>query len=94
MNLRAIARGLKRPSGRYQVCAEFIAPTPTLVVHGRTDGFCPPSDAQDVYDRIGGPKRIVWLDTTNHIDLYDVAGYVDPAVDAVAAWMHQSLAVP
>lgn len=76
------------------VGAEFIAPTPTLVVHGRTDGFCPPSDAQDVYDRIGGPKRIVWLDTTNHIDLYDVAGYVDPAVDAVAAWMHQSLAVP
>ncbi len=76
------------------VGADFIAPTPTLIVHGHTDDFCSPTDAQDAYDRIVGPKRILWLDTTNHIDLYDVSTYVDRAVDAVAEWMDQSLTGP
>ena len=76
------------------VGADFIAPTPTLIVHGHTDDYCSPADAQSVYDRIAGPKQIMWLDTTNHIDLYDVPTYVDPAVDAVARWMYESLTLP
>ena len=71
--------------------ADFIAPTPTLIVHGRTDDFCSPTGAQDAFDRIGGPKELVWLDTTNHIDLYDQPQYVEPAVDRVAAWMDEHL---
>ena len=74
--------------------ADFIAPTPTLIVHGRRDDFCPPADAQRVYDQISGPKELMWLDTTNHIDLYDVASYVDPAVERVAGWMDEFLAGP
>ena len=38
--------------------ADFIAPTPTLIVHGRLDDFCSPADAQDVYDRITGPEGV------------------------------------
>jgi fermentation-respiration switch protein FrsA (DUF1100 family) len=72
--------------------ADFIAPTPTLVVHGRRDDYCSPEGAQRVHDRIAGPKDVLWLDTTNHIDLYDVPRYVDPAVERVTTWMTDHLA--
>ena len=72
--------------------ADFIAPTPLLIVHGRTDAYCSPEGAQAVFDRAGGPKDIVWLDTTNHIDLYDVERYVEPAVARCADWFGEHLA--
>ena len=75
----------------FAIGADFVAPTPTLVVHGRTDGFCSPSAAADVFGRIGGPKSIRWLETTNHIEMYDDPAFVDPAVDAVADWMQAHL---
>ncbi len=71
--------------------AEFIAPTPTLVVHGRTDDYCTPEQAAEMYERIGGPKDVMWLDTTNHIDLYDQEAYVGPAVEQVTEWMTRHL---
>lgn len=71
--------------------ADFIGPTPTLIVHGRTDNFCSPEGAQDAYDRIDGTKELMWLDTTNHIDLYDQEAYVDPAIDRIAGWMTEYL---
>ena len=71
--------------------ADFLGPTPALVVHGRTDNFCSPAGAQAIYDRLTGPKDLMWLDTSNHIDLYDQPAYVDPAVDRVAGWMTEHL---
>ncbi|MEM9203589.1 MAG: alpha/beta hydrolase [Actinomycetota bacterium] len=71
--------------------AEFIEATPTLIVHGRTDEFCSPDAAAEIYERMAGTKDIMWLDTTNHIDLYDVSTYVDPAAERVAAWMGEHL---
>jgi fermentation-respiration switch protein FrsA (DUF1100 family) len=71
--------------------ADFVAPTPTLVVHGRNDDFCSPAGAQDAFDRIGGPKELLWLDTSNHIDLYDQPPYVGPAVDRITTWMDEHL---
>lgn len=67
--------------------ADFIGPTPTLIVHGRTDDFCSPEGAQDAHDRIDGTKELMWLETTNHIDLYDQPAYVDPAIDRISEWM-------
>jgi uncharacterized protein len=69
----------------------LLAPTPLLIVHGRTDAFLPPEDAQLAYERAGEPKEVVWLDTTNHIDLYDVDAYVNPAADHTAAWFDKHL---
>jgi hypothetical protein len=63
-----------------------------LIVHGRTDAYCSPEGAQAVFDRAGGPKDILWLDTTNHIDLYDVDRFVDPAVARCSAWFAEHLA--
>jgi hypothetical protein len=44
-----------------------------------------------MFDRIGGPKRLEWLDTTNHIDLYDNPTHVDPAIDLLAAFFTRGL---
>ena len=40
------------------------------------------------------PKRLMWLDTTNHIDLYGVSHYVGPAVAATVAWFDRHLTRP
>jgi uncharacterized protein len=69
--------------------ADFISPTPALIVHGRIDEYCSPTAAEAVFERITGPKELMWLDTTNHIDLYDQPQYVEPAVDRVAEWMSE-----
>jgi len=72
--------------------ADFVSPTPLLIVHGRTDAFTTPEQAQAAFERAGQPKELVWLDTTNHIDLYDVPEYVDSAVAATVAWFDRHLA--
>ncbi len=71
--------------------ADFIAPTPTLIVHGRTDLFCSPEAAAKTYERIRGTKELMWLDTTNHIDLYDQPEFVGPAIERITDWMTQYL---
>jgi fermentation-respiration switch protein FrsA (DUF1100 family) len=74
--------------------ADFIGPTPLLIVHGRTDAYCSPEGAQAVFDRAAGPKDLLWLDTTNHIDLYDVDRFVGPAVARCVAWFDEHLGAP
>ena len=49
--------------------ADLLDATPTLVVHGRADDFCPPAAAEALYRRLPWVRDIVWLDTTEHIDL-------------------------
>ena len=71
---------------------ELLDRTPFLVVHGRVDAFCTPEGAQIAYDRAPGPKEIEWLDTTNHIDLYDKPEYVEPAIERTAAFLAENLA--
>lgn len=71
--------------------SDFISPTPTLIVHGRTDAFCSPDGARDAHDRIAGTKDLLWLDTANHIDLYDQPAFVEPAIDRITEWMAEYL---
>lgn len=66
--------------------ADLVSPTPLLMVHGTTDDYCSPEDARAVFERVGEPKRMVWLPTTNHIDLYDVPEYTDPAVEEIVGF--------
>lgn len=70
---------------------DFLAPTPLLVIHGRTDAYCPPDDARRTHERATGTKEIVWLDAAEHIDLYDNPTFVDPAIDHTATWLHTHL---
>lgn len=47
--------------------------------------------AQEVYDKTGDPKEIMWVDATNHIDLYDVEKYFVPAVNKTIEWFTKYL---
>jgi fermentation-respiration switch protein FrsA (DUF1100 family) len=71
--------------------AHHVSPTPLLIVHGREDKYCLPKFAQQVYDEAGEPKEILWLDTTNHIDLYDNEKYVVPAIKRTVEWFNTHL---
>jgi uncharacterized protein len=72
--------------------ADFLSGTPALFIHGRRDGFCSPGAAQATYRRAQtADKEFRWLDTTNHIDLYDNPAYVDPAVAYLSDWLSQRL---
>jgi len=71
--------------------ADFLSPTPGVIVHGVQDAYCSPDGARDAYERMGEPKRIVWLDAKLHIDLYDIEPYVSQAVEAVAAFLTEHL---
>jgi uncharacterized protein len=71
--------------------ADFISPTPMLIVHGKVDAFCSPESAQAAFDRAGEPKELVWLPTTNHIDLYDQEEYVAPALTHAGDWFERHL---
>jgi fermentation-respiration switch protein FrsA (DUF1100 family) len=71
--------------------ADFLGPTPAIVVHGRTDAYCSPEQAAAIHERLAGPKRMLWLDTTNHIDLYDRPAYVGPAASALSVWFDEHL---
>ena len=71
--------------------ADLLGDTPLLLVHGRTDAYCPPAGAQAAHDRTPGRRELLWLDAARHIDLYDDPRFVVPAADAVARFLHAEL---
>jgi len=71
--------------------ADFLSPTPGLIVHGVEDAYCSPEGAREAYQRMGEPKRMVWLDAKLHIDLYDTEPYLAQAVEAVTAFLAERL---
>lgn len=73
------------------VGADFLDMAPALFVHGRRDDFCSPQAAQAAYDRVTSKKEFVWLDTANHVDLYDNPTFVEPAIARAGAWLNDHL---
>ncbi|MGH2600362.1 MAG: alpha/beta hydrolase [Dehalococcoidia bacterium] len=71
--------------------APLVAPAPLLIVHGTTDFFLLPEYAQAAYDAAVGPKQIIWIETHNHIELYDQDPYVSQAVEALVPWLDANL---
>ncbi len=72
--------------------AQLLEQTPLLVVHGTTDAYCSPAAAQAVHDRSPGPRTLAWIDTTNHIELYDDDTAVGEAVAHLQAFFGRELA--
>ena len=72
--------------------APLVAPTPLLIVHGTRDLFLLPEYAQAAYDAALGPKQLVWIETHNHIELYDQDPYVSQAVAALVEFLNRHLA--
>jgi uncharacterized protein len=71
--------------------AHLVAPRPLLVIHGTTDVLLPPRYAQEVYDRAGEPKQLHWVETSNHVELYDQAPFVPQAIDTLRDWLAEHL---
>ena len=63
-----------------------------LIVHGTRDLFLLPEYAQATYDAARGPKQLVWIETHNHIELYDQDPYVSQAVTALIGFLDKHLA--
>ncbi|WP_043635004.1 alpha/beta hydrolase [Nonomuraea candida] len=71
--------------------SDFLSPKPALIVHGVVDRYCSPEGAEEVFRRLDRPKKIVWVDAKQHIDLYDREPYVTQAVDATADFLAEHL---
>ena len=69
--------------------APLVTPTPLMIVHGTLDLFLLPEYAQAAYDAAKGTKELVWIDTHNHIELYDHRPYVDLAAAHAVRWLDQ-----
>ncbi len=72
--------------------ADLLELTPLLVVHGTVDDYCTPAAAQALYDRAAGRKELRWVETTNHIDLYDEPVHLDQAMTALTGFYRRELA--
>ena len=71
--------------------APLVAPAPLLVLHGTVDLFLWPELAQRVYDAASGDKELAWLETHNHIELYDQDPFVSQAAEHVIRWLDARL---
>jgi fermentation-respiration switch protein FrsA (DUF1100 family) len=72
--------------------APLVAPTPLMIIHGTRDAALLPEHAQRAYDAARGTKELVWLDTHNHIELYDQDPYVSQAAAEAVRWLNRHLA--
>ncbi len=71
--------------------APLVAPTPLLVVHGTVDDALLPEYAQAVFDAAQGEKDLVWIEASNHIELYDQDPYVSEAAAHAIGWLDRHL---
>lgn len=69
----------------------LIGHTPLLVVHGTQDMFTLPAFAQAAYDAALGPKELVWIETSNHVELYDQDPYVSEACGHIVGFLERTL---
>jgi fermentation-respiration switch protein FrsA (DUF1100 family) len=71
--------------------APLVAPIPLLVVHGTTDAALLPEYAQAAYDAAQGEKELVWIETHNHVELYDQDPYVSEAAAHAIRWLDRHM---
>ena len=75
------------------VHAPLVAPTPIMFIHGTKDTALFPEYAQQAYDAAEEPKELVWIETHNHIELYDQDPYVSIAVKETLRWLEKYLPI-
>jgi uncharacterized protein len=47
-----------------------VAPTPVLLIVAQNDQICPERDPVSAFDRVDGPKELVWLESGGHYGVY------------------------
>lgn len=86
--------GHQEPCHRRRLHAAAGRAAQLLVVHGTKDLSLLPEYAQEAYDAAVGPKELVWIETHNHIELYDQDPYVSEACRMIVDWLGRVLPVP
>lgn len=71
--------------------APLVAPTPLLIIHGTVDAALLPEYAQAAYDAAQGEKELQWIETHNHVELYDQDPYVSEAAAHAIAWLDRHI---
>lgn len=71
--------------------AGLLAATPLLIVHGKSDAYCSPELARELYERKPGDKEVLWMDADQHTDLYDMEPHVSQAAQATADFLYRNL---
>jgi fermentation-respiration switch protein FrsA (DUF1100 family) len=71
--------------------APLVAPIPLLIVHGTVDDALLPAYAQAAFDAAQGTKELVWIETHNHVELYDQDPYVSEAAEHAVRWLDAHL---
>ena len=89
--LVTLSEGGLRGSRDTFVTLEPSTPTALLVVHGTVDAALLPEFAQAVYDAAVGEKELVWIETHNHVELYDQDPYVSEAAAHAVRWLDRHL---
>jgi fermentation-respiration switch protein FrsA (DUF1100 family) len=69
--------------------ASLVAPTPLMIIHGTTDAALLPEYAQQAYGAAQGRKELIWIETHNHIELYDQNPYVSEAASQAIRWLDE-----
>ncbi|GAA2888909.1 hypothetical protein Acy02nite_58960 [Actinoplanes cyaneus] len=59
---------------------------PSLIVHGRVDAYCSPELAEAMH-----ADETLWLDSSRHVDLYDVDEHVTRAVGRTVEFLSRTL---
>jgi uncharacterized protein len=72
------------------LAAEFISPTPLLMIVGEKDQSQPANLSLDAYERIGAPKKLIKL-AAGHTATLDEAEYVAQAAGAAIDWFKEYL---
>lgn len=72
--------------------ADVLEQTPLLVVHGTRDDYCSPAGARALADRATGPTSLEWIETTNHIELYDSPPHLEQALSRLVGFYRRELA--
>jgi len=67
----------------------LIAPRPLLTIVGTKAATR--WMAEEAFPRAGEPKELFWIEGASHVDLYDKAQYVTPAVVKLSDFYHQTL---
>jgi fermentation-respiration switch protein FrsA (DUF1100 family) len=71
--------------------AALVAPAPLLIVHGTNDLFLWPEFAVQAYEAASGDKQLTWIETHNHIELYDQDPFVTEAAGHIVDWLDARL---
>lgn len=73
------------------IYAPLVSPTPLLVVHGTLNPVVPPRYARQVHATAGEPKSMVWIETTNHVQIYDIEPTVSQSTNALIDWLSEHM---